>query len=304
MSLAVFGSVNLDLTVYVDQMPRPGQTIHAERLVIGLGGKGANQAVAAQKLSASPVRFVSATGADVFGQTLRAALARHELALDHVRTIDDVPSGNALIHVDGTSQNAITVVGGANMAWPDPGPDASVFAGIEVALFQLETPLQATLSAMRAARAAGARVILDPAPVPTGRIDELLAAADVLTPNETEAEALVGIRPESAESALAAAFALRERGVGLAIVKLGSRGLVYASDVGESGVVPPFPVKAIDTVAAGDSFNGALGVALDEGMPVAVALRFAAAAGALATTRYGASEAAPGRDEVMRLISS
>ncbi|MFV0244592.1 MAG: ribokinase [Qingshengfaniella sp.] len=302
MTVAVFGSVNLDLTVYVQALPRPGQTIHADRQVIGLGGKGANQAVAAQKLSATPVRLIAATGADAFGQTLRTALAENGIALDHVAVFDDVPSGNALIHVDARSQNVITVTGGANMAWPDAGPGAEGFAGVGVALFQLETPLVATLAAMRAARAAGATVILDPAPIPRRDLTDVLAEADVATPNETEAEALVGIRPEDPAAAIAAARALVTRGPRLAIVKMGARGLAYATVQGETGIVPPFAVTAVDTVAAGDSFNGALAVALDEGLPVPQALRFAAAAGALATTRFGASAAAPSRAEVERLI--
>ncbi len=303
MSVVVFGSVNLDMTVYVEALPRPGQTIHAGREKIGLGGKGANQAVAAQRLSAEPVRFVAATGEDAFGAMVRAELAAKGVPLARMQRFAAATTGIALIHVDAASQNTITVLGGANMAWPDTGPDPEVFEAARVALFQLETPLDATLSAMRAARASGVRVMLDPAPVPDCLPDEFLALSDVITPNETETEAMIGIRPEDGEAAVSAARALCCRGAGLAVIKLGARGLAYAAQDGAEGVIPPFRVQAIDTVAAGDVFNGALGVALAEGKPAGEALRFAAAAGALATTRRGASASAPSRAEVEAMLA-
>mgnify|MGYP000459968669 CR=1 FL=1 len=302
MTVTVFGSVNLDLTVYVDALPRPGETIHARRQISGLGGKGANQAVAARKLSAGSVTLLAATGGDAFGQTLREALAGHGLPLDQVVVFKDQPSGSALIHVDSNSQNTITVVGGANMAWPEEGPDPSAFEGVGVALFQLETPVGATTSAMRSAREAGATVILDPAPIRADGIGLLLNAADIVTPNETEAAALVGKAIDTNETALKAAHTLCGMGPGAAVVKMGGKGLVFATGEGIAGVIPAFAVTPVDTVAAGDCFNGALAVALDEGRPLPDALRFAAAAGALATTRYGASEAAPGRFEVDSLF--
>lgn len=303
MTVVVFGSANLDLTVYVDALPRPGQTIHADREVIGLGGKGANQAVAAQRLSSEPVRFVSATGEDAFGAMLRAELAAKGISLAHMRRFPGMVTGIALIHVDSASQNVITVLGGANMAWPETGPEPSVFEGARVALFQLETPVEATIAAMRAARDSGARVVLDPAPVPFSVPDALVSAADVVTPNETETEALTGAAPADFDAAVAAARSLCARGPGLAVIKMGARGLAYATKDGAEGVVAPFHVAPVDTVAAGDSFNGALGVALAEGMDLEHALRFASAAGALATTRHGASAAAPERAEVEALIA-
>ncbi|WP_316861019.1 ribokinase [uncultured Cohaesibacter sp.] len=304
MSITVFGSINLDLTVSVEQMPEPGVTSHATGFLKGLGGKGANQAVAATRLAKSKVRFVAAVGADAFGDSLKASLVALGVDTDDLVTMAEHDSGIALIHVDSTSQNTITVVGGANMAWPSDGPDAACFDGCKVALFQLETPKDATIAAMRKARAAGATVILDPAPIASTGMDALLAEADIITPNETEAAGLSGTKPTSFNEALEVARALCQRGPQTVIVKLGSKGLVYACKDGRSGQLEPFRVNAIDTVAAGDSFNGGLAAALAEGMELEAALRFASAAGALATTRKGASEAVPSRDATDRLLLS
>ncbi|WP_321337461.1 ribokinase [uncultured Cohaesibacter sp.] len=303
MSITVFGSVNLDLTVSVDRMPEPGVTSHATGFLKGLGGKGANQAVAATKLAKGPVRFVAAVGADAFGDSLRASLDGLGVDTSDLVTMPEHDSGIALIHVDATSQNTITVVGGANMAWSSEGPDDRCFESCKVALFQLETPQDATIAAMRKARAAGATVILDPAPIASSGMDALLAEADIITPNETEAAGLSGIKPTSLEEALDVARSLCSRGPGTVIVKLGSKGLAYACKDGQGGVIASFKVDAIDTVAAGDSFNGGLAVALSEGMPLDAALRFASAAGALATTKKGASEAVPDRTAVDGLLS-
>jgi len=305
MSITLFGSVNVDLTAYVDHLPRPGVTTHATGYVTGLGGKGANQAVAAQKLGTSPVRLVAAVGADPFGSQAKALLEHYGVATDHLITLTETETGIALIHVDSNSQNSITVVGGANMAWPDRGPSADLFAGTRVALFQLETPVAATAAAMDAARLAGATLILDPAPAPeeATAIDSLLRRVDILTPNESEAQALTGIAINDSDSALQAARALLDLGVGTAVVKLGARGLVYADKRLGEARLPAFAVDAVDTVAAGDCFNGALAVALAEGQTLPQALRFASAAGALATTRAGAAAAAPGRAETDRLLA-
>ena len=303
MTITVFGSVNLDLTVSVSHMPVPGETSHARAYDTGLGGKGANQAVAATRLARQPVRFAAAIGVDGFGQRVREDLAACGVETDHLTAFDGLDTGIALIHVDATSQNTITVVGGANMAWPDEGPDVAVFEGAKVALFQLETPLAATLSAMRSARKAGATVILDPAPIPSEGVDALLREADIVTPNETEAAALAGTEPSCLDEAIAVAKSLCARGPNIAVIKLGSRGLAYATADGKTGTIAPFSVTAVDTVAAGDSFNGALAVALAEGQALEDALRFASAAGALATTRRGASSAVPHREEVDELVS-
>jgi ribokinase len=307
MSITVFGSINVDLTAYVERLPRPGVTAHAASYATGLGGKGANQAVAAQRLSTSPVRLVAAVGSDGFGERAQILLSEFGVSKEDLIVMSGKETGIALIHVDAASQNTITVVGGANMAWSDQGPDPAVFHEAKVALFQLEVPMEAIASAMRAAQAAGARIILDPAPAPerskVQEIDALLRLADIVTPNESEAEALTGISIADQASALQAAQALRVRGVKTVVVKLGAEGLVYIDGDGTEGVIAPFEVAAVDSVAAGDCFNGALAVALAEGRSILEALRFASAAGALSTEKPGAASAAPSRDQLELFLS-
>lgn len=306
MSITVFGSLNMDLTAYVATLPRPGVTAHAQNYTIGLGGKGANQAVAAQRLSEQPVRLVAAIGADAFGIRAQELLAGFKVATEQLRIMPEEDTGIALIHVDANAQNTITVVGGANLAWPDKGPDSAVFRATRIALFQLETPLPATLAAMQQARNAGARIILDPAPAPdqTGdaEIQSLLELADIVTPNESEAEILTGLTVADRRGALQAAHALRARGAAAVVVKRGAQGLVYVDKDWHEGEISPFKVATVDSVGAGDCFNGALAVALTEGRPFQEALHFAAAAAALSTEKPGAAAAAPDRRQVENLL--
>ena len=302
-----FGSVNIDVVAYSEALPRAGETIHAARYAIGLGGKGANQAAAASRLAASlglQVALAGRTGIDPFADMARRHLAGFGIDLAALRSDPDHPTGIALIGIDAAGENAITVAGGANMAIDasDVAAIAPLLARTRVLLLQLETPLAISLLAARHIRAAGGLVILDPAPAPAdGLPDEAWQLVDLLTPNETETERLVGIRPVDPQSAAAAADRLQARGLGRVIVKLGARG-VYWRDGAEDGFVPPFPVRAIDSVAAGDCFNGGLAVALAGGDRLADAVRFAAACGALATTRPGAAEAAPTLEEVRVLL--
>ncbi len=303
MTICVFGSANVDLTAYVDTLPQPGVTCHALRHAVSLGGKGANQAVAAQQLYAGPVRFAAAVGEDGFGELVQDLLVNYGVSIADISVLPAAGTGLALIHVDAASQNTITVIGGANMTWSDEGPDACLFDGARVALFQLETPFAATRNAMRAARAAGAYVVLDPAPVPDADIGPLLAQSEIVTPNEYEAERLTGIAPVDEASAIRAARELLKSGCDTVVLKRGAEGLVYASQSGSAGAIAPFKVKAVDTVAAGDCFNGGLAAALAEGRSLEDALLFASAAGALATTRPGAADSAPARDQVDALIA-
>ncbi len=306
-SIVSFGSINADLAAYCRALPRPGETIHAERYVIGLGGKGANQAACAARLAGSlgiGVSMVGRVGNDPFGVLVRDRLAGFGASLEHVRTDERNPTGIALIGIENSGENSITVVGAANMAIDagDVEQARPLLSAARVLLLQLETPVAASLDAARLARAGGGIVILDPAPAPEhGLPDEFWALADLLTPNETEAEALVGVRPVDPVSASACADRMQERGLKRCIVKLGARGVYFRDESGD-GFVPPFAVKAIDSVAAGDCFNAGLAVALAQGKALGEAARFAAACGALATTRAGAAEAAPSLDEVLALL--
>ncbi len=306
-SILCLGSVNVDIVAYADTLPRPGETIHADRSAIGLGGKGANQAASAARIagpSGAASALIGRTGADLFGELARRELARFGVDLSALHGDPDHPTGFAMISVDAAGENAITVSAGANMALDDAEVEAlaGLLPDARVLLLQLETPLAVSLRAARLARAAGATVILDPAPAPaSGLPDDAWAGIDLVTPNEVETERLVGIRPTDPDAAAAAAERLQARGLTRAIVKLGARG-VYWRDGRQGGFVPPFKVEAIDSVAAGDCFNGGLAVALARGDALGEAVRFAAACGALATTKQGAAEAAPTFEEVMALL--
>ena len=305
MSVAVFGSINMDVIAYLDRLPKPGETLHGSSYKMGLGGKGANQAVAARKLG-NDVVFIGRTGADSFGAAARAELTAYGVNLDRIRRDEASATGIAIIKVGEGGQNMISVIAGANAA-VDAGDAARAqpdLAGCRVLLLQLEVPLAASLAAARILRAHGGTVILDPAPAPTRPLPpDAIAAIDIVTPNESEAAELLGWQPMTPEDALRAARELKGKGFATAVVKLGAKGVAFSGPDTE-GFVPPFRVTAIDTVAAGDSFNGGLASALDDGKTLADAVRFAAACGALSTTKRGASAAAPTRAEVAAFLEN
>lgn len=305
MTIVVFGSTNVDVVAYSARLPQPGETVHGSAYSIGLGGKGANQAVAVARLGGA-VDLAGRTGIDTFGTLARERLAHFGVATGHLLPDAEHPTGIAVIGVDERAENCITVIGGANMA-VDAGDVerlAPLLRSATVLLLQLEIPLDAALAAAAIVRGAGGRVILDPAPAPhDGLAEAAWRHVDIMTPNETETEALVGIRPVDMPSAARAAAAMTARGLSAAVVKMGAAGVYWRDGDGE-GYVPAFKVKAIDTVAAGDCFNGGLAHALARGDRLPDALRFASACGALATTRRGASDAAPTLDEVDALLRS
>ena len=297
----VLGSVNMDVVVTAPRMPLPGETIAGDALHVSPGGKGANQAVAAARLGAE-VRLVGRVGEDAFGPMLLEGLKSYGVDVSRVASDLGSSSGAAAILLDADRQNRIVAVYGANMRCDDEQvrEAESALDGADCLLLQLEVPLEASLAAARVARRKGVRVILDPAPA-SALPDEAYALVDVLTPNQVEAASLVGYPVDDVDQGIAAAGELLRRGAGTAVVKLGERGAVYASGDAR-GRVPPFGVAAVDTVAAGDAFGGALGVALAEGVDLAAAVRFASAAGAVAVNRPGAQAAMPSRDEVERLL--
>ena len=304
MSVIVIGSVNVDIVTYADRAPRPGESLTARSYQMVPGGKGANQAVAVAR-QGQPVSFIGRIGADSFGDFIRTRLSGFGVDLTHLVTDATLPTGLAVIGIDAKGENAITVIPGANTGVSEEQVIAAAprFADVKVLLAQLEHPFPATLKAVELARQAGAKVILDPAPVPTFPFPaETIRLFDALTPNEIETEALTGIAPVDLESAAAAAAKLAETGLPIAVVKLGARG-VYVDSAEFRGHIPPFKVKAIDTVAAGDCFNAGFASALCDGQPLERALRYAAASGALACTKAGSSDAAPTRAEVEALLA-
>ncbi len=295
MQVAVFGSVNMDLVVQVPRLPRPGETLLGNDFASVPGGKGANQAVAAARLG-QPTLFVGRCGRDDLGGRLRQALAT--AGVDTAGLVGHPgASGVALIYVDEAGENQIVVAPGANARVGAADVERLPMAPDTMLLMQLEIPLAAvTQAAVRASRL-GQRVMLDPAPAPETLPSELYKHIDILTPNQGEATRLSGIAVQDLETATAAARALQRQGPQTVVVKLGAQGCVAVSGA-ERFVVPAFKVKAVDTVGAGDAFNGGLAVALAEGQPLEQALGWASAVAALAVTQPGAQAAMPHRQAV------
>ena len=292
----------MDLIGVTPRLPRPGETVIGENFYTAPGGKGANQAVAAARLGAT-VRMVGRVGQDSFGPTLLRDLRGYGVDTERVAEDPDNPSGVAIILLDSQRQNYIIAAYGANAECDGDQLAAAkkALAGADALLLQLEVPLDVSLQAAQYAKSMGVAVVWDPAPARELPPD-LYGSVDILTPNQVEATALTGVEVIDVPSARRAADILQGRGVPVVVVKLGEAGVFYTSD-GDDGLVPAYDVDAVDTIAAGDAFGAALAVALSEGRSLHDAVRFGAAAGALAVTRPGAQEAMPPRDEVEALIS-
>ena len=294
--IAVFGSLNMDFVVRVEHLPAPGETVLGSGFQTLPGGKGANQAYAAARLvsAGGAVRMIGAVGQDVLGERLKQSLRSVGVDVSRVREDAALPTGIAFIPVDAQGQNSIVVAPGVNGALGTPDPE--VFRGMRVVLCQLETPLASVAAALRLARAEGATTILDPAPAQPLPA-ELLREVDILTPNETEALTLLG-KPAGAIALADAETIAKQLGPATVILKLGAQGCYT-----KGRHYPAFPVDAVDTTAAGDTFNAALACALAEQQPWERAIRFANAAAALSITKHGAQASAPTRKEVEALLA-
>jgi len=301
VAVVVFGSINMDLVVRTPRLPTPGETLTGHTFFTAPGGKGANQAVACARLGV-PTRMVGRVGDDLFGEQLRASLRSFGVQDDGVLTTPG-PSGVALIAVDDTAENTIVIVPGANgaVSIADIPRLERALDGARALLLQLEVPIETVVAAARAAHTRGVTVILDPAPA-LPLPDELYALADIITPNEHEATTLTGIAVHDDQGAIAAARTLIARGARRVALKLGARGALTADAEGEQ-FWSPFTVTPVDTVAAGDAFNGGLAVALSEGRSFNEAIRWGLAAGALSVTRHGAQPSMPERNEVLTLLA-
>jgi ribokinase len=302
MDIVVFGSINMDLVARAPRLPVAGETLTGRSFHTAPGGKGANQAVACARLGVRAA-MVGRVGDDPFGVTLRQGLQAAGVDTTWVLTTPGTSSGVALITVDDTAENSIVVVHGANSS---VGPAdlkglTEALDGAKLLLLQLEIPLEMVEAATRMARERNVTVILDPAPARElpGSIYPLV---DILTPNGTEAAALTGLAVEDASSAARVAEELLARGCGRVIIKMGSQG-VYVADLAGGRLLPAIPVEAVDTVAAGDAFNGALAAALSQGLPFDTALRWGLGGGALAVTRAGAQEAMPSHAELSTFLN-
>jgi ribokinase len=304
-NVCVIGSANLDFTVRVPHLPRPGETVSGGTLTVSPGGKGANQAVAARRLGAG-VRFLTLVGADATGDRLAQALREAGLDPADVQRTTEATTGVALIAVDAEGRNQIAVAPGANhrLDVARVAPHVAVLDWADVVLLQLETPLETVRWALTEARRRGKTTVLNPAPARVLPLPaDLLTLLDYVTPNESEAGLLTGRDVAGPEGAARAGEALRATGVGSAVVTVGAAGCVWAR-AGGCIHVPGFPVVPVDTVGAGDAFNGALAALLAAGASPEEALTVANAAGALACTRPGAVDALPDRPEVMALLAS
>ena len=296
-SVVVLGGINIDLVTTTDRFPAAGETVVGNRFLTYPGGKGANQAVASARMGAKTA-MVGRVGDDVFGPQLLQDLASAGVDTSGVGVTPGASSGIAVINIDGSAQNRIIQVLGANDTCGAAEEERVrlALANASTLLLQLEVSVELSLSVARYAYGHGKTVILDPGPVRPLPV-EFFGYCSVMTPNETEAQALVGFPVDDITSAGRAANVLLGLGVGTAIVTTGAEGAYYATD-GDAGHVPPFQVQAVDSVAAGDAFNGALAVSLAEGMPIGEAVRVAAAAGALAVSKTGAQDSMPFRQEV------
>ena len=297
------GGINMDLVTFADRLPADGETVVGSRFVTYAGGKGANQAVAVGRMGARSA-MVGRVGDDMFGPQLVELLQSAGVETGAVGVSEGVSSGIAVISVGEDGQNRIVQVLGANDTCGDVEFEA--IAGLlpeaSAVLLQLEVSVDLSLRVADLAASQGVSVILDPGPVRPVPA-EFYRHVAVITPNETEAEALVSHPVADLDAARAAAEELLNRGVGATVIKLGALG-AYWSDGKDGGHVPPFPVTAVDTVAAGDAFNGAMAVALSEGCSLPEAVRWGCAAGALAVTRVGAQDSMPARDAVAELLNS
>jgi ribokinase len=300
MPVLVIGSYNTDLVMSCPRLPVPGETILGGTFAQHHGGKGANQAVAAARLAAAgQVQFVAKVGDDEFGRQALTQLRAEGVDITWVSVAPGQPSGVALINVaTATGENSISVATGANEHLRPADLDAALAAAAPgtVVVLQLEIPLPTVLHAARQAAARGLRVVLNPAPaqpLPAG----LGADLYVLTPNETEAQTLTGVRVTDAATATLAAERLHAAGFGRIVITLGAQGAYWSDDTGAALVAAP-AVPAVDTTGAGDCFTGALAVALAEDHALPDAVAFACRAAALAVTRHGAQASLPTRAEL------
>ncbi len=292
------GSSNTDLIIKVPEIPRPGETLLGGEFMTFPGGKGANQAVAAARAGGEVV-FIASVGDDSYGAEAVRGYKLDGINTEDIKICRGIPSGVAMITIADSGENAITVAPGANAKLlPEDLDDAEeAFSEAGFMLIQLETPLDTVLKAVQMGKECETRVILNPAPA-AALSDAILSCVDIITPNETEAERLTGIVVSNKEDAHKAAGVLQNRGVKTVIITMGAGG-AFISDrsSGMAAMVPGFRVKAEDTTAAGDTFNGQLAVALAEGKALDDAVRLAHAAAALSVQGLGAQSSIPRRAE-------
>ncbi len=295
--IVVIGSSNTDMVVKSSRIPQPGETVLGGKFMLAAGGKGANQAVAAARLGGD-VLFITRLGKDIFGDQAVENFKRDQIDITGITRDPDHPSGVALIMVDESGENIISVAPGANMQLLPAHVEKMRERIIDspIILLQLEIPLSVVESAVRLGKAHNRTVILNPAPA-TSLPSGLLANISILTPNRTEAELLTGISITDTESAILAAQKIQSMGVQSIVLTMGSQGALVVHH-GETQMIPAFSIEPVDTTAAGDAFNGAMAVALALNQSIIEAVRFANAVAALAASKMGAQPSLPYRNEV------
>jgi ribokinase len=295
--IIVIGSSNTDMVIKTIKLPAPGETILGGKFLMNPGGKGANQAVAASRLGGK-VTFITKRGNDLFGNQAVGLLMREGVDTQYIVKDPDLPSGVALITVDSAGENSIVVAPGSNGNLLKEDVPSVIFdtGKFEILLLQLEVPIDTVEYSAVTASEHGIKVILNPAPA-RKLSDNLLKHTWLITPNETEAEAITGVIIADIPSAERAAELIQERGVKNVIITLGEAG-AYIKSENYTGLVPGIKVKPVDTTAAGDVFNGALAVAISEGNDLKDAVIFANKAASISVTRMGAQASAPYRNEI------
>ncbi|MDU8924802.1 ribokinase [Pasteurellaceae bacterium LIM206] len=302
-NLTVLGSINADHVISVPYFAKPGETLTGSHYRINYGGKGANQAVAAARLGGN-VSFISCIGDDDIGRAMKNAFAQDGIDIHAITQVEGEMTGIAMIQVSETGENSIVLSTGANGRL-DPSRVEHFAQEIKQAdylLMQLETPLAGVMTAAALACQSQTKVVLNPAPAQL-LPDELLRNVDIITPNETEAEILTGVKVGDQAGALKAAQVFHAKGIQTVLITLGAKGVFY-SQQGKGEIIAGFKVAAKDTTGAGDTFNGGLVVALLEGQPIDDAIRFAQAAAAISVTRTGAQSSIPIRSEVLAFLQS
>lgn len=303
-AIVVVGSLNMDVVVQVPRIPTLGETVLGRDLAMVPGGKGGNQAFAAAKLGAN-VAMVGKVGNDAFGRELKQNLSKVGVDVSCIWEESKVSSGVALICVEPSGNNAIAVAPGANHCLRPADVDHAdhLFTAGRLLLIQLETPMDTVVRALGKAKSRGMTTILDPAPAVV-LAGDILNRIDILTPNESEAWILWGRNPGPMNLAEAqeAASALQKDGARTVVLKLGENGALLVETDRLGLHFPACQVRAVDTTAAGDVFNGAMAVTLSEGKSTDAAIRFANAAAALSTTRPGAQSSIPERNEVLQVL--
>lgn len=297
--VTVIGSINLDKTIRVKEMAKPGETIHASEVFSAGGGKGANQAVAAKR-SGAKTAFIGAVGNDDAGKTMRELLGYEEINLDGIAELDKVATGQAYIVVDEKGENSIMIHAGANgKITPEHVVEhADLIKESDFVIAQFESDLASTIKAFEVAHQAGVKTILNPAPAMRTVPEELLKTTDVIAPNETETEILTGIKVVDEKSMQKAADKLHALGIKVVLITIGSKGSFYSMD-GQSGIVPAFKVNAVDTTAAGDTFIGALSTVLKPDFSNLVeAITYGNKASSLTVQRFGAQPSIPYKHEL------